>query len=78
MKWAFAIAFVGFALFQAYNLGWAQAVKRHPEYKATKEADREADARFWADLADQETERDRVCDEIIDSVSDLLRIEYNQ
>lgn len=77
MKWI-AIPLVGFALFQAYNLGWAQAKKNLPEYQAIKEADRAADERLWADLANQETDRDRVCDEIIDSVSDLLRIEHNQ
>lgn len=78
MKWIAAIVLIGFALFQAYNLGWAQAVKNLPEYKAIKDADRAADERFWSDLSEQETERDRVCDQIIDSVSDLLRIEHLQ
>lgn len=77
MRWVLAFLAFGLGAWALYGLGYRQGMTDAPAYAEAKREQREAFDE-WAAAADAEpTHRDRVCDQIIEDVRELLATEYD-
>ena len=65
---------LGFAVvaYYAYHYGYRQAVDNHPAYEASRQAYEEASQRFWEEMEAHVSDREKLCDQIFESVQEIL------
>lgn len=76
MRYAIAILVLAFVAWQAYGLGYSQAVKHLPEYVEQREKERLDWQLHFAGMKQITSAEEEVCFALIEDVKDLIADQY--